>query len=668
MGALTGALAVGGIIGFVKSAIDGAEALDDMSKRLGVSVENLAGLKLVAETSGTSLEGLAGGLQKLSKSLGEAATGNKELGALTEALGIKGLSANEAFVKLAGILPNIADANERNAIAAKLFGKSYADLLPALSEGEEGLRKLIERGRELSPITDDMSKQAKKFKDQLAEMQMMSSYAGIALAKDLLPSLNQTAAEMIKLKNEGHGVLALLRGFAGLGKLPFDFLIGGPDFSVAGQIKDLREELEKLEAVQRGDRGRLSLSGLLPSGEEGRRRIEVLKNQIAALEKFQDQIRKPKDTGVASGESDAIVKIRADTCRAMGGVWDEKTRTCKTMDVSVGVKMPNDIFLGANGESVYERANAAFVTKSRDTAEFIKQQARDFNELQKELGKEQAEAAQKQADEIERLKAEYIDLIDPVEKYRKKLDDIDKLVAAGEWSQDKAAEARFKIQMQIEDLNKLGETVKDNKDFAKEFGLTFSSALEDIIVKGGDARSVLQALGQDILRIVARKTITEPLGNAISGAVQSSGIFSAIGDWFSGLFASAKGNVFSGGELMRFASGGAFTNRVVGGPTLFPMGVMGEAGPEAIMPLARDGSGRLGVRGASGGVTVIVNNNAPGTVARANATQGEGGQRMIEIIVEQVEGKVWGNVARGAGPGPSVLSHTYGLNRVAGAY
>jgi phage-related minor tail protein len=149
--------------------------------------------------------------------------------------------------------------------------------------------------------------------------------------------------------------------------------------------------------------------------------------------------------------------------------------------------------------------------------------------------------------------------------------------------------------------------------------------------------------------------------------VQSSGIFSAIGDWFSGLFASAKGNVFSGGELMRFASGGAFTNRVVGGPTLFPMGVMGEAGPEAIMPLARDGSGRLGVRGASGGVTVIVNNNAPGTVAKANATQGEGGQRMIEIIVEQVEGKVWGNVARGAGPGPSVLSHTYGLNRVAGS-
>ncbi len=46
----------------------------------------------------------------------------------------------------------------------------------------------------------------------------------------------------------------------------------------------------------------------------------------------------------------------------------------------------------------------------------------------------------------------------------------------------------------------------------------------------------------------------------------------------------------------RYATGGVFTNSVVSTPTMFPMGLMGEAGPEAIMPLARGADGSLGVR------------------------------------------------------------------------
>lgn len=56
----------------------------------------------------------------------------------------------------------------------------------------------------------------------------------------------------------------------------------------------------------------------------------------------------------------------------------------------------------------------------------------------------------------------------------------------------------------------------------------------------------------------------------------------------------------AGGRVVPFASGG-----VVAAPTFFPMGrdagLMGEAGPEAIMPLARGPDGRLGVRAGGGG-------------------------------------------------------------------
>jgi len=62
---------------------------------------------------------------------------------------------------------------------------------------------------------------------------------------------------------------------------------------------------------------------------------------------------------------------------------------------------------------------------------------------------------------------------------------------------------------------------------------------------------------------------------------------------------------------MPFARGG-----VVSGPTTFPMqggtGLMGEAGPEAIMPLTRGADGRLGVRTQGGGaVTVNMNITTP---------------------------------------------------------
>jgi lambda family phage tail tape measure protein len=67
---------------------------------------------------------------------------------------------------------------------------------------------------------------------------------------------------------------------------------------------------------------------------------------------------------------------------------------------------------------------------------------------------------------------------------------------------------------------------------------------------------------------------------------------------------SALGNIFSGGQAMAFANGGVYDR-----PTIFPMargmGLMGEAGPEAVMPLKRTKSGKLGVAMEGGGSNVV---------------------------------------------------------------
>lgn len=99
----------------------------------------------------------------------------------------------------------------------------------------------------------------------------------------------------------------------------------------------------------------------------------------------------------------------------------------------------------------------------------------------------------------------------------------------------------------------------------------------------------------------------KPVQNAVGGAL-AQGLSGLLGS----MMPFAAGGAFSQGRVMPFAKGG-----VVAQATAFPMrggtGLMGEAGPEAIMPLARGADGRLGVQAAGSArpVTVVMNITTP---------------------------------------------------------
>lgn len=169
-------------------------------------------------------------------------------------------------------------------------------------------------------------------------------------------------------------------------------------------------------------------------------------------------------------------------------------------------------------------------------------------------------------------------------------------------------------------IDGLGNSVSRAGSAWDDFFGKAASAFENAVSSGKSFSDILKALEQDIARLILRATVFQPLGEALSGAggVASKffqGLFSsgnggvkadtaggAAGPTFTpevgGVLPNALGNAFSGGQVVPFALGGVVSGGgVVSSPTLAPMALMGEAEPEAIMPLKRDARGRLGVSG-----------------------------------------------------------------------
>lgn len=167
--------------------------------------------------------------------------------------------------------------------------------------------------------------------------------------------------------------------------------------------------------------------------------------------------------------------------------------------------------------------------------------------------------------------------------------------------------------------------------FTNAFG-EMDDALANFVVSGklsfGDlAKSIIADMARIATKQASSSALSGLFGLAASaassyfgGGAQNVGSSASASGYstsgYAGAYGFAKGGAFSGGVQM-FADGGAFTNSIVSKPTAFGMangkpGVMGEAGPEAIVPLARDSQGRLGVRGGanSTSMTITVNVDA----------------------------------------------------------
>lgn len=218
-------------------------------------------------------------------------------------------------------------------------------------------------------------------------------------------------------------------------------------------------------------------------------------------------------------------------------------------------------------------------------------------------------------------------------------------------------------------LIELADQGKDSFGSGKDVVQSFATNSTDAIMKFTETGKLnFKEFAQSVISDIARIIIQQQIAGLISSAITAS----ADGNVFSNgsVVASANGNVFNSGNVQAFANGGAFTNSIVSSPTLFPManggtGLMGEAGAEAIIPLDRDSSGKLGVNasGLGGGgsnVTIIVNENGKDSAQVSKQTDDQGN---VQILIDMVEKSMISGVRQGTSDFSSVMEGVFGLNR-----
>ena len=526
LGSLGVSLTAGAALAWAKNITNGVDALNDLSDATGSSIENLSALEDIAARTGTSMDSVGAAMTKFNMLLKDAKPGSDAEAALKALnLNIKELQSldpAEALRQTATALAGFADDGNKARLVQELFGKSVKQVAPFLKD-------LAEKGALVATVTTDQAKAAEAFNKEIFSLQKNVTDLGRSLAGPLVEGINAFIEKMRVARRENTGFFASIESMAAKERAKSDAMFTGSWYQ------------------GNAGRGTVNPRAVLPSigsipEKDGPSKTKATERAIAsATNELQTYLQTLEKTYEKTQELSAV-----ETARLRIGENLTRTSSVLVQQQIMGLAEQIDLTkrLNAEQEDRIKIGREAAIAQGVDNTAYQEQLSRLLDATP--------------GAELERARADMILLTQEFE--------------AGRLSEEKYLEAvSSRAGITTRELEK---TVS----IADELGLSFTSAFEDAIVGGKGLSSVIKGLGDDILRITIRKSITEPL---------------------SGFFSSAIGGLFGGFK----AEGGPVSAGV-------PY-IVGERGPEWFVP---GQSGGIIPNGAKGGGSQPIVINISNTV------------------------------------------------------
>lgn len=565
------AVAAAGLGAAIKGQLNAADEMGKAAQKFGVGVEELSRLNYAAKLSDVSLETLGTSLRALSKNMvGAMKDGSAQakmfadLGVnVTDAAG-KMRSSEAVLQDVADVFAQMPDGVEKTTLAMKLFGKSGTEIIPMLNGGKAGLQEMAAEAERFGVvITEETAAAAEEFNDNITRMQAAFSGLVMKITAELAPVLAKISDWAVEAANGFQSLDPVIRGQL------FDAFVtlGG---AVAGAIeligKMLRVAHEGFVILGGSVAGAIEIIANLATGIAdgvGKAIKGVIVVWDAFVAKLQAAVQIAKDVAKAVAEA---LKVGGDGV-ARGPGSGGPTRA----DVAKGAGAGG----GAGGAQGGQMMGAAIVNGAViGGVEALKKRWGEFAAIASGI--------------TDIFKTEW-----QINSPSKVFQAIGQFLSEG--LSIGITEGKPKVDTAMDEL---GDAIEGKAD-------SFKSAFESM-------RSTLSSTFTGLVTgaLSFKDALSQVIGKLAEMLAQSAfdGLMGAGGDGLLGgilkLFGFANGGAFQGGRVMAFASGG-----VVSGATAFAMqgglGVMGEAGPEAIMPLARGRGGKLGVVAQGGGASRV---------------------------------------------------------------
>ncbi|NSX90638.1 tail tape measure protein [Agrobacterium tumefaciens] len=637
MGLSAATLGITGFVAATKNAIQSTAELSRQARMAGVDIEAFQELKFVAEQNKIGVDALTDGLKEMNlradefiaTGAGGGAEAFQRLGYSSEELAKKIKKPSDLFVEIIGRMKQFERAAQIR-LGDEIFGGTAGErFVELVDQGAEGLNENIKLAREMGLVMNEgMVKQAEEVDKKI---NILANTIGNRLKKEILEA--------------AQGWLLFYNSWQEF-EQQSDKRVRGALGDVYSKLDAAKQNLKDLEQVSIGS----------PADainiKQAQQEVERLTSEAMKFRDILDR-RQGYSPDAPAAPAAPVFTPKDTSAEYMRSYREELAKTNRERQIATET------------EKILADAASKGASLTREQAAALAQESVARSERDA-ASKKSASESERAAKTSERERKAVQDLIAELEEELRIVNLSDAAKRASAASRQAGAAATDEERRKIIALNEAIHQEQEAQDEAEKRRLFYRdltrAGLDDLFSAIEEGKSFWEAMGDVAVNSLKRIADTM-LDDVLDSIFQVNKAASGGGGGGGGFFSSLLSGLFGGGSQWAgiksgsitgglFANGGAFpngingfSNQVVSKPTMFAFadgaGLMGEAGPEAIMPLSRDGSGRLGVAvngstasgagSASGGSSEVLVKLSPELVGEILK---QTGQQSVKLIAQ----------------------------------